>query len=171
MKAPLLAALATLVLTFNGAPADARPLVDADGAATARTIPAGTTEYDAYSTTLRDTLTVTWRNWARLSQCDSWACAVRYHQHIDDALTRGIQWLYHHPALACFQAQQQRATKGLQETRGGFRMLMLAIQTGSQWRQRVATAKITAAREIFDELPAHTCPASASATVQRSGRA
>jgi hypothetical protein len=160
-KTGLLVASAVIFLTGNGAPVAAQPVPDGEPAAVATTVPAGTIEYDAFSTTLRDTLDATQKDWQRLVHCDTWACAVASHRRIDDALTRGIQWMYHHPALPCYQQQQQRATKGLQETRGAFRMLMLAIQTGSSWRQRVANAKIAEAQRILQDLPGHTCPASA----------
>jgi hypothetical protein len=162
MKSRFIAALAALAIIAGAAPVAAQPLSDRDQSV-ATIGPAGTIEYDAFYTTLTATLDVTWRSWERLTRCDSWACVVAAQRRIDDTLTEGIQWLYHHPALPCFQQQQQRATKGLQETRGAFRMLLMAVQTGSHWRQRVARTKITAAQGILQGLPAHTCPAGVQA--------
>jgi hypothetical protein len=163
MRSRFIAALAALAFVTSAAPVAAQPLSDADGSVPT-IAPAGTGEYDAFYTTLNATLDVTWSSWERLTRCDSWACVVSAHRRIDDTLTQGIQWMYHHPALPCYQQQQQRATKGLQETRGAFRMLMLAIQTGSRWRQRVARTKITDAQGILQGLPAHTCPADVQAS-------
>ncbi len=74
-------------------------------------------------------------------------------------LTRGIQWMYQHPALPCYQAQQQRATKGFQEVRGAVRLLYRAVVLRSEWRIKVAFRKIDAANQIFQDLPVQTCPA------------
>jgi hypothetical protein len=169
MRTRLIAASAAAILVLSAAPVSAQPPSDAV-APIATVVPAGTSEYDAFYTTLTGTLDVTWRSWGRFTRCESWACVVAAHRRIDDTLTTGIQWMYHHPALPCYQQQQQRATKGLQETRGAFRMLMLAMQTGSRWRQRVARTKIADAQGIFGSLPAHTCPAGGLAASSAAGQ-
>jgi hypothetical protein len=91
--------------------------------------------------------------------CKAWACFSTYFLRIDTILTTGIKWMYSHPALPCYQEQQQRVTKGFQELRGGIRMLSLAIQTGDDWRAKVARRKIRATELIFQNLPVQTCPA------------
>ena len=159
MKTIAIAMLAVVVIA-GGTPAAAQPQVDSGARAHAQAlVPTGTVELGAYTATLRKTLNATWRNWERLRDRSTWACYLTYSGRIDIVLTRGIQWMYQHPALLCYQAQQQRATKGLQELRGGFRMLVKAVGTGAEWKIRVATRKIKAAGQIFNDLPVQTCPA------------
>ena len=67
--------------------------------------------------------------------------------------------MYQHPALPCYQEQQQRATKGFQEVRGAIRLWYRAVVEGIDWKIKVANRKIDAANQIFDNLPAQTCPA------------
>jgi len=153
-------AVLTIAIIAGGTPVAAQPQTDRGTAAEVQAVvPAGTVELGAYTTTLRKTLNATWRNWEQLRKCRTWACYLDHSGRIDIILTRGIQWMYQHPALPCYQAQQERATKGLQELRGGFRMLVKAVGTGAKWRIRVATQKIKAAGQIFNDLPVQTCPA------------
>jgi hypothetical protein len=121
--------------------------------------PAGTAEFEAYQGTVRQTLKAYVRNLDQLFKCKSWACLSSYFARIDRVLTRGIRWMYTHPALPCYQAQQQRVTKGFQELRGAIRMWKLRIETGKKWRIKVALNKLRKAEAIFENLPAATCPA------------
>ena len=159
MKALAIAALAAAII-FSGSPALAQTPVDSPPGAVAQApVPAGTTEYDAFMAAFGKTVMAYARNWERLQDCKTWACYAGYFLRIDNILTQGIQWMYQHVSLPCYQEQQQRATKGLQELRGALRMLSLAIQTDSAWRIKVALRKIGAAEQIFETLPGQTCPA------------
>jgi hypothetical protein len=160
MKALAIAALAAAVV-LSGSPALAQTPVDSHpgDVAQAPVLPAGTPEYDTFQATALKTILAYGRNWNRLQDCKAWACYSTYFLRIDTILTTGIKWMYSHPSLPCYQEQQKRVTKGLQELRGGIRMLSLAIQTGDDWRAKVARRKIRATVQIFENLPAHTCPA------------
>lgn len=159
MKALAIAALVAAVV-LGGSPVLAQtPLETGSGAEAQAVSPAGTIEYDTYQATALKTILAYGRNWNRLNDCKAWACYSTYFLRIDTILTTGIKWMYSHPALPCYQEQQQRVTKGFQELRGGIRMLSLAIQTGDDWRAKVARRKIRATVQIFENLPAHTCPA------------
>jgi hypothetical protein len=159
MKALAIAALAAAVI-LSGSPALAQASVDPGTGALAQTpVPAGTPEYDAYQAMLRTTLNASVRNWDRLQECSRWYCFSTYARRFDNVLTRGIQWMYAHPALPCYQEQQQRATKGFQEVRGAVRLLYRAVVLRSEWRIKVAFRKVDAANQIFQNLPVETCPA------------
>jgi hypothetical protein len=159
MKALAVAALAAAVI-LSGSPALAQTPLDTDSGAVAQApLPAGTLEYDTFQATAVKTILAYGRNWDRLNDCKAWACYSTYFLRIDTILTTGIKWMYSHPSLPCYQEQQQRVTKGFQELRGGIRMLSLAIQTGDDWRAKVARRKIHATELIFQNLPVQTCPA------------
>ena len=117
-----------------------------------------TPELDAYAAVVVNAAQSSARHWRALQNCDAWPCMSQRFVRIDGVLTAGIQWLYQHPALPCFQEQQQKVTKVLQELRGGYRQMSLAIQTDSAWRKRVALTKIEKARDAVDNLPPHSCP-------------
>ena len=159
MKALAIAALAAAVV-LSGSPALGQAPVDSHPEAVAQApVPAGTLEYDTFQATALKTIMAYGRNWDRLQDCTAWACYSTYFLRIDAILTTGIKWMYSHPSLPCYQERQQRVTKGFQELRGGIRMLSLAIQTGDDWRARVARRKIRATSLIFQNLPVQTCPA------------
>jgi hypothetical protein len=159
MKALASAALAAAVLLSGSPTVAGSPLGPESGAVAPAPVPAGTLEYDTYQAMAVKTILAYGRNWDRLNDCKAWACYSTYFLRVDTVLTAGIKWMYTHPALPCYQAQQQRVTKGFQELRGGIRMLSLALQTGDDWRAKVARRKIRATELIFQNLPAHTCPA------------
>jgi hypothetical protein len=159
MKAHAIAALAAAVI-LSGSPALAQTPVDSQlGVVAQAFVPAGTPEYDAYHAMLLTTHNASVRNWNSLRACKTWVCFSTYFQRVDNVLTAGIQWMYSHPALPCYQEQQQRATKGFQEVRGAFRLLYRAVVEGIDWKIKVAGRKIDAANQIFNNLPAQTCPA------------
>jgi hypothetical protein len=159
MKALAIAALAAAVI-LSGSPALAQIAVEPGPETVAQaTVPAGTPEYDAYQAMLRTTVNASVRNWDSLQACKRWYCFSTYARRTDNVLTRGIKWMYTHPALPCYQAQQQRATKGFQEVRGAVRLLFRAVVLRSEWRVKVAFRRIDAANQIFQNLPVQTCPA------------
>ena len=158
LKALAIAALAAIIL--SGSPALAQTPLDIETGAVAKApVPAGTLEYDTFQATAVKTIVAYGRNWDRLNNCKAWACFSTYFLRIDTILTTGIKWMYSHPALPCYQEQQRRVTKGFRELRGGIRVLSLAIQTGDDWRAKVARRKIRATELIFQNLPVQTCPA------------
>jgi len=158
MKALAIAVLAAVIL--SGSPAFAQTAVEPEPeVVTQAIVPAGTAEYDAYQAVLRTTVNASVRNWDSLQACERWYCFSTYARRTDNVLTRGIQWMYQHPALPCYQTQQQRATKGFQEVRGAVRLLYRAVVLRSEWRVKVAFRKIDAANQIFQNLPVQTCPA------------
>jgi hypothetical protein len=159
MKALAIAALAAAVILSSSPALAQTPVAPKTGAIAQAPLPAGTPEYDAYQSMLRTTVNASVRNWDRLQDCQRWYCFSTYARRTDNVLTRGIQWMYQHPALPCYQAQQQRATKGFQEVRGAVRMLYRAVVLRSEWRVKVAFRKIDAANQIFQNLPVQTCPA------------
>jgi hypothetical protein len=117
-----------------------------------------TPEFDAYAAVVVNAVQTTNRHAKAMTQCSAWPCMSQRFVRIDGALTAGIQWLYQHPALPCYQEQQQKVTKVLQELRGGYRQLSLAVQTGDAWRKRVAKTKIGKAMDAVAQLPPHSCP-------------
>jgi len=159
MQAPAIAALAAAVI-LSGSPALALTRADPETGAVAQAFaPAGTPEYDAYHAMLLTTHNASLRNWNSLRACKTWACVSTYSRRVDNVLTEGIQWMYQHPALPCYQEQQQRATKGFQEVRGAIRLWYRAVVEGIDWKIKVANRKIDAANQIFNNLPVQTCPA------------
>ena len=122
------------------------------GAASQARLPAGTLEYDSYAAALGKTLVAYVRRWSGLNDCKTLICVTVYFARIDNVLTRGIQWMYDHPALTCY-AQQQRAAEGLQALRAGFRLYYRALETGAEWRAKAARRKIRAAGRIDWQRP------------------
>lgn len=159
MRALAIAALAAAII-FSGSPALAQAPVDSHPGAVAQApIPAGTPEYDAFHAMMHTTYDAALRYWLSLRACKTWVCISKYSRRVDNVLTTGIQWMYTHPALPCYQEKQQRVTKGFQEERGAFRLLYRALREGIDWKIKVANRKIDRVNEIFDNLPAQTCPA------------